>query len=298
MALGRPEYVSGLVVYLLHHLGVKYIPLNPGATTRGLHESVVNYGGNEAPELITCCHEELAVAMCEGYYLATGQLLASFVHNIVGLQHASKAIYEAWLNHIPMLIIGGTGPLNADHRRPWIDWIHTAQVQGQLVRDYVKWDDQPQGPQSVVESVLRAYQIAMTEPRGPVYLCFDVELQETRLLDDFELPDLSKYQAPAPPTGNPDAVAQAAQALLNAEWLVLVAEGLGRQPGGPDALQELAELLGLPVLERGNTYNMASRHALNVSGANAEVLGEAEVVLAVGVNNIESVLKRATAEGT
>ena len=104
MALGRPEYVSDLVIYLLHHLGVKYIPLNPGATTRGLHESVVNYGGNEAPELITCCHEELAVAMCEGYYLATGQLLASFVHNIVGLQHASKAIYEAWLNHIPMLI--------------------------------------------------------------------------------------------------------------------------------------------------------------------------------------------------
>ena len=129
MTLGRPEYVSDLIVYLLNGLGVEYVPLNPGATTRGIHESIVNYGGNQAPELITCVHEELAVAMCEGYYLATGRPLATLVHNIVGLQHASKAIYEAWLNHTPMIIIGGTGPVDASHRRPWIDWIHTAQVQ-------------------------------------------------------------------------------------------------------------------------------------------------------------------------
>ena len=174
MDLERPEYVSDLIVYLLDALGVEYVTLNPGATTRGIHESIVTYGGNQRPELITCCHEELAVAMAEGYYLATGRLQATLVHDIVGLQHASKAIYEAWLNHTPMIIIGGTGPLDASHRRPWIDWIHTAEVQAQLIRDYVKWDDQPQGAESVVDSMLRAYQIAMTEPRGPVYLCYNV----------------------------------------------------------------------------------------------------------------------------
>jgi acetolactate synthase-1/2/3 large subunit len=147
MPLAQPVYVSDLIVYLLHALDIDYVTLNPGATTRGLHESLVTYGGNQAPEVITCCHEEVAAAMAEGYYLATGKPLATLVHNIVGLQHASKAIYEAALRNTPMLILDGTGPLDAAHRRPWIDWIHTAQVQGQIVRDYVKWDDQPQGAQ-------------------------------------------------------------------------------------------------------------------------------------------------------
>ncbi|MCH8225561.1 MAG: thiamine pyrophosphate-binding protein [Chloroflexi bacterium] len=296
MTLERPEYVSDLIVYLLDALGVEYVPLNPGATTRGIHESIVNYGGNKRPELITCCHEELAVAMAEGYYLATGRLQATLVHDIVGLQHASKAIYEAWLNHTPMIIIGGTGPLDASHRRPWIDWIHTAEVQAQLIRDYVKWDDQPQGAQSVVDSMLRAYQIAMTEPRGPVYLCFDVELQESRLPEGFPLPDLSRFRPSASPSGNAEAIKEAAQALLEAEWPVLVVEGLGRSPGGTEALQDLAEFLGVPVLEQGSAFNLPNSHPLNLTGANAEVLKDADLVVTVGIKDVESVLKRAVTE--
>ena len=107
--LERPYYVSDLIVYLLHGLGIEYVTLIPGATTRGMHESLVTYGGNTAPEVITCCHEEIAAAMAEGYYLATGRPQVTLVHDIVGLQHASKAIYEAWLNNTPMLILGGTG---------------------------------------------------------------------------------------------------------------------------------------------------------------------------------------------
>src|SRR5207253_164126 len=143
------------------------------------------------------------------------------------------------------------------HRRPWIDWIHTAQVQAQLIRDYVKWDDQPQGAVSVAESLLRAYQIAMTDPKGPVYLCFDVELQESHLPADFQLPDLTRYRPPAAPTGNAEAIAEAAQALVAAEWPVLVVEGLGRTPGGSAALQSLAEELGQqlwPALPCGHLY--------------------------------------------
>jgi len=296
MSLEKPQYVSDLVVYLLHELGIEYATLNPGATTRGLHESLVTYGGNKAPEVITCCHEEIAVAMAEGYYLATGRPQVTLVHNIVGLQHASKAIYEAWLSNTPMLILGGTGPLDASHRRPWIDWIHTAQVQGQLVRDYVKWDDQPQGALSAAESILRAYQIAMTDPKGPVYLCFDVELQESPLPADFELPDLTRYRPPAPPAGNVEAIAAAAQALLNAEWPVLVVEGLGRTPGGTNALQSLAELLGIAVLEQGAAFNLPNRHPLNLTGANTEVLKDADLVVSVDVRDIEAVLKRPVSE--
>jgi acetolactate synthase I/II/III large subunit len=292
MSPGKPEYVSDLVVYLLNRLGVEYVTLNPGATTRGMHESLVTYGGNVAPEVITCSHEEIAVAMAEGYYLATGRPQATLVHNIVGLQHASKAIYEAWLNNVPMIIIGGTGPMDSTHRRPWIDWIHTAQVQGQIVRDYVKWDDQPQGALSVAESILRAYQIAMTEPRGPVYLCLDVELQESRLPDGFAIPDTSRYRPAAQPSGDPEAIADAAKALREARWPVLLVEGLGRTPGGAEALQSLSELLGIPVIEQGASFNLSNLHPLNVSGASAEVLKEADLVLTVGVKDIDAALTR------
>jgi thiamine pyrophosphate-dependent acetolactate synthase large subunit-like protein len=296
MHLEKPAYVSDLIVHLLRGLGIEYVTLNPGATTRGMHESMVTYGGNTAPEVITCCHEEVAAAMAEGYYLATGRPLATLVHNIVGLQHASKAIYEAWLRSTPMLIFGGTGPLDSAHRRPWIDWIHTAQVQGQIVRDYVKWDDQPQGAQSVAESILRAYQIAMTEPRGPVYLCFDVELQESRLPEDFQLPDLTQYRTPAAPSGNAAVIAEAAKALLDAACPVIVVEGLGGRPGGPAALRSLVELLGVPVLEQGSAFNLANRHPLNLTGAHVEVLKEADLVLAIGVKDIEAALKRSVPE--
>ena len=296
MPLDRPAYVSDLVVYLLHELGIDYVTLNPGATTRGLHESLVTYGGNSAPEVITCCHEEIAAAMAEGYYLSTGKPLATLVHNIVGLQHASKAIYEAALRRTPMLILGGTGPLDADHRRPWIDWIHTAQVQGQIVRDYVKWDDQPQGAQSVAESMLRAYQIAMTDPKGPVYLCFDVELQESPLPPGFELPNLARFRPHDAPAGNAPALDEAAAALLDAAWPVLVVEGISHAPGSSAALQALSELMGVPVLEQGSTWNLANRHPLNLTGANVEVLKDADLVLTVGVQDVEAVLKRAVPE--
>ena len=296
MNLARPEYVSDLVVYLLNRLGVDYVTLNPGATTRGMHESLVTYGGNTMPEVITCSHEEVAAAMAEGYYVATGKPQATLVHNIVGLQHASKAIYEAWLNTAPMIVIGGTGPLDSTHRRPWIDWIHTAQVQAQIVRDYVKWDDQPLGALSVAESILRAYQIAMTEPRGPVYLCLDVELQESRLPPDFAIPDLNRYRPPATPSGDPEATTEAAKALRDARWPVLLVEGLGRTSGGSEALQSLSELLGIPVLEHGSAFNLSNRHPLNLTGANAEVLKDADLIVTIGVKDIEAALRRPVAE--
>jgi thiamine pyrophosphate-dependent acetolactate synthase large subunit-like protein len=297
MNLQKPEYVSDLVVSLLSRLGIEYVTLNPGATTRGLHESLVTFGGNARPEVVTCSHEEVAVAMAEGYYDATGKPQATLVHNIVGLQHASKAIYEAWLNSVPMIVIGGTGPLDSTHRRPWIDWIHTAQVQGQIVRDYVKWDDQPHGALSVAESILRAYQIATTEPKGPVYLCLDVELQESRLPEGFVMPDVARYRPPAAPSGDPGAIAAAAQAIREARWPVLLVEGLGRVPGGPDALRSLIEPLAIPVLEYGSAFNLSNRHPLNLSGANADVLKDADLVVTIGVKDVEAALKRAAQEG-
>ncbi len=178
-----PEYGSDLVVDVLRALGIEYAVLNPGATFRGLHDSLVNYGGNERPELIQCCHEEIAVAVAHGYAKAAGRPCAAVLHDVVGLQHASMAIFNAWCDRVPVLLLGGTGPMAVERRRPWIDWIHTALVQGTLVRDYVKWDDQPASLASIPEAIVRGYRIAVTEPQGPVYVCLDADLQEAPIAE-------------------------------------------------------------------------------------------------------------------
>ena len=160
------RYGSDLVVDLLKVLGIEYVALNPGSSFRGIHDSLVNYesGRQPNPEMILCCHEEIAVAVAHGYAKATGKIMPAIVHNVVGLQHASMAIYNAWCDHTPVMVMGGTGPMNSSKRRPWIDWIHTAQVQGNLVRDFVKWDDQPVGVEAFPSSIMRGYRIAMSDP--------------------------------------------------------------------------------------------------------------------------------------
>src|SRR5262249_4148516 len=138
-----PGYGSDLVVDLLRAVGIDYVALNPGATYRGLHDSLVNYGGNRAPELILTTSEEIAVALAHGYAKARRVPMAAIVHDIVGLQHASMAIFNAFCDRTPVVVLGATGPMDTARRRPWIDWIHTALVQGTQVRDYVKLDDHP-----------------------------------------------------------------------------------------------------------------------------------------------------------
>ncbi|MCI0816533.1 MAG: thiamine pyrophosphate-binding protein, partial [Chloroflexi bacterium] len=148
----KAEYGSDVIVDTLRGLGIDYVAMNPGATFRGIHDSIVNFAGNERPELILCSHEEIAVAIAHGYARAAGKPMAAFVHDIVGLLHASMAVFNAWMGRTGVLVLGATGPVDANHRRPWIDWIHSANVQGEAVRNFVKWDDQPGSVPAAVES--------------------------------------------------------------------------------------------------------------------------------------------------
>src|SRR5215212_9130011 len=209
----RAEYGSDVVVVMLRALGIDYAAANPGASWRGLHDSMVNFGDG-TPEMLLTCHEEIAVAMAHGYARAAGKPMAAITHNIVGLQHATMAIFNAWCDRVPLIVLGGTGPMDTRQRRPWIDWVHTALVQGNQVRDYVKWDDQPSSIEAIPESLLRAYRIAMTEPRGPVYVCLDAGIQEQRVTGAIRIPDVSKYAPPAPPGPNPESIREAARLLV------------------------------------------------------------------------------------
>ncbi|HET9001660.1 MAG TPA: thiamine pyrophosphate-dependent enzyme [bacterium] len=285
-----PEYGSDLIVDLLTALDVEYAALNPGATFRGLHDSLVNYGGNARPEIIQCCHEEIAVAVAHGYGKAKGQPMAAIVHDVVGLLHATMAVYIAWLDRAPALVLGATGPMAAEQRRPWIDWIHTALVQGQAVRDYVKWDDQPASLESIVESLIRAHRITMTEPRGPVYLCFDAMLQEQRLDGPPPIPDVRRFGPPARAQGDPRALEVAARWLVEAADPVVLADYAGRSAGAVASLVELAELLALPVIDLGSRFNFPNTHPLDLAGAEEDLLSAADLVLALDVFDLQKAL--------
>jgi thiamine pyrophosphate-dependent acetolactate synthase large subunit-like protein len=279
----HPQYGSDVIVDMLHACGIEYAACNPGASFRGIHDSIVNYGGNQMPELIQCCHEEISVAIAHGYAKAAGKPMAAILHNIVGLQHGSMAIFNAWCDRAPVLTLGATGPMDANLRRPWIDWIHTALVQGNQVRDYVKWDDQPHTVDNVPESLLRALRIAQTDPQGPVYVCYDAGLQEDVLPSPPELPNVQRYAAPAPPQAHPDALQQAADLLVQAEHPVIIADLLGRHPQAVGHLVQLAELLAIPVIDRGGRFNFPNTHALDCTDAADQVLPQADVILALDV---------------
>jgi acetolactate synthase I/II/III large subunit len=282
-SLQRPQYGSDVIVELLRTCGIAYAACNPGATFRGLHDSIVNYGCNQMPELVECCHEEISVAIAHGYAKATGKPMAALLHNVVGLQHASMAIFNAWCDRVPLLAIGATGPMDTTIRRPWIDWIHTALVQGTLVRDYVKWDDQPHSLAGVPESFLRAYRIALTDPQGPVYLCYDAGLQEEVVHTPVPLPNPQRYAPPAPPQANPAALERVADALVQAQHPVLIVDLLGRHPEAVPYLVQLAELLAIPVIDRGGRFNFPNTHPLNLTDAASTLLAQADVVLALDV---------------
>jgi acetolactate synthase-1/2/3 large subunit len=289
-----PEYGSDLIVDVLRALGIEYAALNPGATFRGLHDSLVNYGGNTKPELIQCCHEEIAVAVAHGYAKASGKPMAAILHNVVGLQHGSMAIFNAWCDRVPIMVLGGTGPMAVEKRRPWIDWIHTALVQGQAVRDYVKWDDQPASLASIPESMIRGYRIAMTEPKGPVYVCFDAELQEMPLPDHVPVPEVARYAPPSPVQADARALDEAAALLRAAERPVIIAEYLGRNPAAVDALVRLAEGLAAPVIDLygHGRFNFPNTHPLDLTGVEKDLLASADVVLALDVQDLHGALAR------
>src|SRR6266540_7275568 len=220
---------SDVMVDAIKACGFRYVSLNPGSSFRGLHDSLVNYGGNK-PEMITCNHEKIAVAVAHGYAKASGEPMAVILHDIVGLLQGTMGIYYAYIDRAPVVVFGGAGPMAYDRRRPNIDWIHTANVQGNVVRDYTKWDDQPASIGSVAESILRGYRIATAAPQGPVYIALDAGLQEDEVAGDVALPNVDRLKTPAPIGPDPGALRRLAELLVRSERPVVVAGYAGRDP--------------------------------------------------------------------
>ena len=292
---------SDAIAASLRALDVPFVALNPGASYRGLHDSLVNFLGNTRPQMLLVLHEEHAVAIAHGYYRAAERMMAACVHANVGLMHATMAIFNAWCDRAPVLVLGATGPVDAAKRRPWIDWIHTARDQGALVRDYTKWDDQPASVPAAQESLLRAALLARTAPCGPVYVCLDAALQESKIDALPALPDVSRYAPPQPPQPAPELVLRAAELLDRAQRPVILAGRVGRSEAAWRDRVRLAERLGARVLTNlKQAAAFPTDHPLHavpsstfLSPAGAEVLREVDVILSLDWVDVAGTLKSA-----
>ncbi|MDE3194088.1 MAG: thiamine pyrophosphate-binding protein, partial [Chloroflexota bacterium] len=294
-----PEWGSDVVAEMLRRLRIPHIALMPGASFRGLHDSLVNYLGNDAPSMILCNHEEVAVAVAHGYAKMTGRAMAAAVHSTVGLMHATMTIFCAWCDRQPVLIFGGTGPMDATARRPWIEWIHTADHQGELVRDFTKWEHQPGSVAEFPEAILRAWQVAHVEPRGPVYVCLDVALQEQKLAAPVAIPDLSRVAEPTPPAPDPDAVARAAEILVAAEHPLMLLGHTSASDAAWSDLVALAESLGAAVTtDRSGPTSFPTDHPLHQGAWRSqshdfvvEEIRDADAILAVQKLDVAGALR-------
>lgn len=274
---------SDFMADVLKTIGLQYVCINPAAGFRGLHESIINYLGNKNPEIITCLHEESATHMAQGYAKAAGKPIGVMVHGTVGLQHASMALYNAWVDRVPLILFAGNG-IDAATRRPGVETIHSAQDPAALVREFVKWDDQPGSLQHFAESTVRAYKIAMTAPMEPVMICLDMDLQENPIEERGKL-RIPKMTRVSQPQGDSAALREAAKMLVAAEHPLILADRAVRTPQGLKLMVELAEALGAPVVDLGNRVNFPSTHELDVSSMKQTLVRDADVLLLLELND-------------
>ena len=303
--VNAPGFGSDVVAQTLRELDIPYVALNPGASYRGLHDSLVNYLGNVRPQMLLCLHEESAVAIAQGFAKVTGQAMGAIVHSNVGLMHATMAIFNAWCDRMPVVVLGATGPVDAAKRRPWIDWIHTARDQGALVRGYVKWDDQPASPAAAREALIRATNIANAMPQGPVYVNLDAEMQEAKLPEPLPPIDVARYRPRIAATADAEMVREAAQRLRQAKRPVILAGRASRNTVAWNARVALAEALNAYVLTdlkigasfpTDHPLHLGAPGMLLPDAEGLAVLAEADIILSLDWVDLGGALKAAKSD--
>ncbi|MGH6964623.1 MAG: thiamine pyrophosphate-binding protein [Phenylobacterium sp.] len=260
-------------------LDIEYVAANPGSSFRGLHESLINYGGDVAPKLLTCLHEETSVGIAHGYARATGKPMLVMMHSTVGVQHGAMSIYNAFVDRAPMMMLTANVADGAN-RRPYIEWAHSVQDGAALVRDFTKWDDQPGSLQHFTESLARAYQITCTAPRAPVLIVADGDLQEEEVAP-AHAPAIVSPTPTRPAVADPAALDQLARWLATADHPLILADRYANSPAGLPALVQLAEAAGAAVADLGDRFNFPTRHPLNHTASLKSLVPQADLILAL-----------------
>jgi acetolactate synthase-1/2/3 large subunit len=279
------------MVDLLRDLGARYLPANPGSSFRGLHDSVVNHGANRDPQFLLCHNEQIAVSIAHGYAKAAQRPGFAAVHDLVGLMQASMGVYNALVDEVPVILLGGGGPADVTLRRP-IDYIHAASAQTNLVRDFVKWDAEPMDQVGTEEAIAQAHRISTTAPAGPTYVTLDAGIQEQRLSADQQahpsaLPMAKASVGFALPPEDVDVIARRA---VDARSPMIVVGPLGYSASATSAVVALAEALDAAVLDVDHAAVVPSSFGLNLTGQQV-ALRDADLLIAIGVRDIRAILE-------
>ena len=284
----------------LSEAGVEYVFANLGSDHPGLIEALARAKAegrsDELPRFIVCPHETVAMSAAHAYAMVTGEPQAVVVHVDAGTQNLGGAVNNAMRGRVPVLIFAGSAPFTQDGELPggrneFIHWVQDVRDQRGILRNYVKYDNEIRTGRNVKQLVQRALQLARSEPAGPVYLVGPREVMEERLTpapaDNSNKRGAPGYRPIEPAALTAEVAAEIATALAGARHPLIVTSYLGRDPSAVPSLVDLAELLGIPVLE-AMAYHVNFPHDnplhggfLYHRGSRNELLAEADVILVI-----------------
>ena len=274
----------------LHEQGVEYVFANAGTDFAPLIEAMVELAeqGRPIPRFFTVPHENVALSMAHGYYLASGKMAVAMVHVSVGTANALCGVMNAARDNAAILLVAGRSPNtetgHVGSRNAGIHWGQESFDQGGMLREYVKWDYELRAGQSVAEITRRALDIAMTEPRGPVYLAMPREV----LADpDPGAAAPSRSRIPGAISATPDQaeIDRAADRIAGARLPLIITASSGRYPENVELLSRLADDFGIAVAQPGppgtRTLNIPWDHPMFLGSNNVSVLKQADVIIAL-----------------
>lgn len=274
-------------VELLNANGVDYIFLNSGTDTFPIQEAIarLRVEGRKTPEVVVCPHEGVAMSAAHGYFMVSGRPQVVLVHVDIGTLQVGGALHNAQRGKAGIVLCAGRAPLTLEGELPgsrniWIHWIQEQIDQGMIVRGLVKWDYELRRNESIHHVVNRAFALAAAEPPGPVYLTLPREV----LMEEIEgVPITPPHERslPVTPQADPTALAQAADALAQAERPLILVGRAGRNPRAVAPLVALAERLGAPVVASAYRMNFPTDHPLWAGALPGPYLREADAVLIV-----------------
>ena len=262
--------------YLLGNAGTDFPSI-----IEGLSKSLTGEGS--APTPITVPHENLGVAMAHGYYVATGRLAAVMVHVNVGTANAICGVMNASRENVPILMTSGRTPLTEEgfdgSRSLYIHWGQEMFDQGGVMREMVKWDYELRNAKQIETIVDRAVTVAMTEPRGPVYLSLPREVLAEKP-GEFTFQSPTRRVAARAAAADPNALDEAAEILANAENPLIITASMGQNRAAVPALESLAERFALPVITYRPRYvNMSSDHPMHMGYEPGAYMPDADAIL-------------------
>lgn len=282
----EPVDAADAYVAALLDQGVSHLFLNPGTDTFPVQEAIARRQalGLPTPTVVLCPFEVVALAAAHGFYAASGRPQAVLVHVDVGTQNLGAMLHNAQRGRAAVFISAGRAPYTTDPairgtRDTYIHWLQEQRDQHGIVRNYVKWEYEVRRPDQLGEAIARAFQVACSDPPGPVYLTLPREVLMAP--DVGQQPQPNRFAPARLGAGDPAALERIAEWLVQAERPLVLTSAVGRTSAGWDGLLQLADLLALPVIEWRSRANFPSTHPLHL-GYNYGLetgLEEADLVL-------------------